>query len=110
MGRKMSRKESKLMEVRVKLKIKDVKIELSLDEVRELGRILESIVGRESPQYIPYYVKPLWRHWDVPYWDWGTTTTTDSAGTSSDDYPHTTSGGACGADKTTSTYSVSLKT
>ena len=94
-------KESKPIEVKVKLKIKDVKITLSLDEVKELAEILGKIVGKETEYYpyIPYY-EPYRRTWEYPHWDWGTITTAPST---------TWTSGNAETSSNTSVYSVSLK-
>lgn len=91
----MIKKETK-MGVKVKLNIKDAKITLSLEEVKELAKILEGIVGKET-QYIPYYpyVEPC-RPWRWDYWD-------------TDPYSPTVIWGDCDSTTTSSTYSVSLK-
>ncbi len=99
----MKKKEYKPMEVKVKLRIRDVKIELSIDEVRELGKILESIIGKESPNYIPYYVEPHgWKYWNTEPFD--PTTTWTSSG--SYEYDETSTD----ISDLISNYSVSLKT
>ncbi len=57
------------MEVKIKLKIKDVEIELSVDEAKELEKILRAISGKEKPIWNPpiTYVPP-YREWDYPPW------------------------------------------
>lgn len=70
------------MEVKIKLKIKGVEIELDLKETEQLKRILENITGREvikEKEYVPYpYPEPY--RWRYPYWDvtWSDDTTTYS--------------------------------
>jgi len=52
------------MEVKVKLKIKDIEVELSMSEVNELRKLLEKITGKETivekeiikeKEYWPWY-------------------------------------------------------
>jgi hypothetical protein len=43
------------MEIKLKLKIKDVEIELSEKEVTELRDIIERLFPKQSIQYVPYY-------------------------------------------------------
>ena len=52
-----------MMEIGIKLKIKDVEIELSVREAKELKGLLEKIIGKDFFPYAPY-TQPL------RYWDW----------------------------------------
>lgn len=64
------------MEAKVVLKIKDVEIALTVDELRELALILSTLTPKEDENtpYIPWpiYVERPWRYWE-PVW----TTATD---------------------------------
>ena len=68
------------MEAKIKLKIKDVEFELSIDEAKELKDILEKLTGtkieikeriieREHyPWYYPIWVeKPKYGKWEITY-------------------------------------------
>lgn len=67
------------MEVKIKLKIKDVEIELNRKEAKELKDILNDLVGREK-EYIPYpepypvYPNPWYPVYDKWEITWGMTT------------------------------------
>lgn len=75
------------MEIKIKLKVKNVDIELSLEEIKELKEILEKITGKEiirEKEYIPYYpyvIEPYpyrpWKHWES-WITWKTTTGGDT--------------------------------
>lgn len=70
------------MEVKIKLKIKDVEIELSREDAQELRDILNGLVAKEK-EYIPYpitypitypvYPDPYphrpWSPWYGEHWD-----------------------------------------
>jgi hypothetical protein len=68
------------MEVKLKLKVKDIEIELSVDEAKKLRDTLEWLVGAavlKEPEYIPYPVEPYrpwWYRW--PWWCDATNTRT----------------------------------
>ncbi len=60
------------MDIKIKLKVKDVEIELSLEELRELKEIIETLTEKKI-EYVPYvrpyvptypYPEP-WIHWDI---------------------------------------------
>ena len=60
------------MEIKIKLKVKDVEIELSLDELKELKSVIEDLTEkrieyvRDVPYilYFPTYPEP-WIHWGI---------------------------------------------
>ncbi len=61
------------MEVKIKLKIKDVEIELKKDEAEELRDILNGLVRKEK-EFVPYPllypVYPnLWDKWEITWGD-----------------------------------------
>jgi hypothetical protein len=82
------------MELKIKLKIKDIEIELDKKDLKELKNILDELFQKEKEYIyypityptIPYYTKPYYRKY--PYWE--VTYTTN---------PHLTSGGfnSCGS-------------
>jgi hypothetical protein len=50
------------MEVKLKIKVKDVEIELSKNDAEELRKLLNDLCGeRVIKEYVPYY--PYWRYW-----------------------------------------------
>lgn len=56
------------MELRLKLKVKDVEIELSVDEARKLAELLAGLVGEKRTDYVPYTVPvPWWDQWPYPW-------------------------------------------
>jgi hypothetical protein len=64
----MTKKSAKVEVSNIVLNIRDTKIELSLDEARELKAALDGLLGNETtPSYIPVpYPFPYSR----PYWKW----------------------------------------
>ena len=81
------------MELKVKLKLKDVEIELSKEEAQELVETLKDIFGKEK-EYVPYNpwypswpyynINPFWKPWPEITWiadsgtDWTTNTISDN--------------------------------
>ncbi len=67
------------MEIKIKLKIKDVELELSEKETRELHDILDHLVDQNGRimwyPYYPYYPFPSWEPYKVTWSDSGTTNT-----------------------------------
>jgi len=68
------------MEARLKLKIKNTEIELSMDEVKELKDLLEKITGKKEVEKViekektiypwyPYYEYP-YKYWKITYGDY----------------------------------------
>ena len=70
-------KVEKKMEVRVKLKVKDIEIELSQEEAKELKDILAKLVGEDHwyPVYPNYPTWPVWKPYKIT---WGGTVDTPS--------------------------------
>jgi hypothetical protein len=69
------------MEIKLKLKIKDVEIELSPDEAKKLIEVLQAVCGGkmqivEKKEYIPYYY-PHPYYWEWPYWTYISSKTSD---------------------------------
>ncbi len=56
------------MEVKLKLKIKDVEIELSEKEVGELRDILKKLFPEPSITYVPYYPYKWVDPWSYGHW------------------------------------------
>lgn len=58
------------MEIKLKLKIKDIEIELSEKEVYELRDIIKLLFPEEKQiQYVPYYPYIWTEPWKItPYW------------------------------------------
>ena len=52
------------MEAKIKLKVKDVEIELSIDEAKELKQILEGLTGKEIVREVHH------DHWHESFHDW----------------------------------------
>ena len=66
------------MEIRIKLKIKDIEIKLSQEEATELQEMLCKLTGAEQDKitYVPYPYKELWPLYPQPrYWTTDYTTT-----------------------------------
>lgn len=58
------------MDVKVKLKLKNVEVELSVEEAKELKNILEGILCEQPTiKIVPYYVPS---YPSVPWWPWTT--------------------------------------
>ena len=60
------------MEIKLKLKIKDVEIELTMEEMKKLKELLNELTGREvieEKEYIPYYPYRYndWWYYEQPY-------------------------------------------
>jgi len=73
------------MEIRIKLKIKGVEIELDLKEAKELKEILEGITGNKTEiikekEYVPYYPY-RYPYYPEPYNPWTVTWTSDASST-----------------------------
>lgn len=71
------------MEATIKLKVKDVEIELSIDEAKELKNLLEGLTGVEIREIIressPVIIRERWYPWwNETYpkitWQWKDTT------------------------------------
>jgi hypothetical protein len=77
------------MELKVKLKIKEVEVELTMEDVKKLKELLEGLCEtkiEKRMEYMPYY----WHWWDWyykpdPHRDWFITCKGNSAGTVSTD-------------------------
>jgi len=73
------------MDIKIKLKIKDVEIELDRKELKELQSILNELFPKEK-EYIYYPYRPLgvtWCPWypNITYYPCSTTSCTTSSGT-----------------------------
>ena len=78
----MMRNGGDKMEVRIKLKVKDVEIELSLEELKEWKEVIEELTKKKIeyvyPQTVPIVPRyPTWPHWDI-LWDTTSTSITDN--------------------------------
>jgi len=62
------------MELKLKLKVKDVEIELTTEEAKKLAQLLAGLVGEKRVEYVPYRVLPgWWEQWgDPPWWTYTT--------------------------------------
>jgi hypothetical protein len=69
--------------VKIKLKIKDIEIELDRNEARELKNFLNELFGKEV-KYWPHVIETWPYRWRRPYWEYNDEplwTTRDSTGT-----------------------------
>lgn len=60
-----------MTEIKIKLKVKNVEVELSLEEVRELAGILQRLTGEKEyiPSYPTYPIYPTYPPWPThPFW------------------------------------------
>ena len=65
------------MELKIKLKVKDVEIELTEDEALELKGLLDKLCAQKT-EYVPYYrYFPTWT-WPLEWWQQPYTYTTDN--------------------------------
>ena len=72
------------MEIKLKLKIKDVEIELSKDEAKELVKLLEGLTGEKIIEYRGYWY-PYWPVYpSTPWVTWTDTSTTSTIRLSDD--------------------------
>lgn len=58
------------MEIKFKIKIKEVEIELSMEELCELKKTLEDVLGERSVVYPIYLIPPtpLWPTYPIQPW------------------------------------------
>lgn len=56
------------MEIKLKLKIKDVEIELTEKEVTELRDIIKRLFPEQTVQYVPYYPYTWSEPWKCDKW------------------------------------------
>lgn len=67
------------MEIKLKLKVRDVEIELTKDEAIKLKELLDGLTGKEiikEKEYVPWYPYRWYPYYTQTYWDTYTTTAT----------------------------------